>query len=496
MREMLTGRLFRGQTIRTRADVQRTERIHEPSVAEQIASALVWWTCWVLLMTAWAAFYIPPVGAALTAAVLGFLTGGGWGFLVGLVFVAVGSWLWSRRWPASWHRWATSRAQRFWRRIRYRWTWDDVLAATDVKATDASHRVVVPRLLWVRLGEHIDELSVQLCAGVTPGVIARQADTLACEWCALEVRVLPHPNRAGWVLLRVVYRDVLADDHTEDAAEIDFNSIEVGRREDGRPWLLRLMGTHVLIAGLTGAGKSGLVARIVKALAPAIHDGRVRLIGCDPKSGMEYRMFSGLFHMLAYGSDENLVAALEAAASLMRERADALGGKVRKLSIPTSAFPLWVILVDEIAALTSYIADKQLKDRAYAALMRMLTQGRAPGVVVIGCVQDPRKDTLPIRDRFGYRVGLRLDSDDEVKMVLGDTAYERGAHCDCIPESAPGMGYVVDEEGGNRTPVKVRADWVSDSELVFLASEYPSPTQEDVPALADKKRNSGGRQAS
>lgn len=493
MREIGTARLFRGQTIRTRADVMRTERIHERSLVAAWALAAAWWACWVAVMTLWLVVYVPPVGVALAALVTGLVLAGGWGLLAVVAIGALTARAWSRIRPASWEGWVTSRLRRFWRRTRYRWTWDDVCAATNVKATDASHRVIVPRLLWVGLGEHVDQLSVQLCAGVTPGTIARQADALACEWCALEVRVLAHPRHEGWVLLRVVYRDVLADDPADDPLTTpDFKWLRVGRREDGQPWWLRLMGTHVLIAGLTGAGKSGLVACVIRALGPAIHSGRVRLIGIDPKGGMEYRTVSELFYMLAYGSDEHMVAALEHAADLMGQRAEELGGRVRKLLAHMFGdHPLYVILVDELLALTTFIANRELKDRANAAIRRMLSQGRAPGFVVIGCVQDPRKEVLSFRDAFGYRVGLRLDSDTETKMVLTDSAYERGAHCDAIAEDCPGMAFVIDEDGGKRQPVKVRADWVSDAELTWLAAEYPAPVQVEVPPLLALRKRSG-----
>jgi S-DNA-T family DNA segregation ATPase FtsK/SpoIIIE len=490
MREITTARLWRGQTIRTRADVMRTERLHERSRLLRLSLTAGWWTGWLAVMTVWACLYVPVLGGALTVAALAWLALGPWGLLAVALGGALVGRLWSRSSPCTWDSRVTSRLRRFARRTRYRWSWDDVCAATGVKATDASHRVIVPRLLWVSLGEHFDQLHVQLCAGVTPGVLARQADALACEWCALEVRVLAHPHREGWVLLRVVYRDVLAEDpEDESLVSADFQWLRVGRREDGEPWWLRLMGTHVLIAGLTGAGKSGLVAAIIRALAPAIRDGKVRLVGIDPKGGMEYRMCSELFYMLAYGDDEHLVAALEFAADLMRQRAEALGATVRKLLARMFGdYPLYVILVDELLALTTYIANKELKDRANAAVRRMLSQGRAPGVVVIGCVQDPRKEVLSFRDMFGYRVALRLDSDTEVRMVLSESAYERGARCDAIPEACPGMGFVIDEDGGKRQPVKVRADWVSDADLEHLADVYSAPERVDVPPLVTRSK--------
>ncbi|MCD2198063.1 hypothetical protein LQ327_32295 [Actinomycetospora endophytica] len=488
MRETWTARMWRGQTIRTRSDVVRTEHIPYRPAPLTYSLAALRWSLWTVGMLAWGAIYIPAAGAALALLVLGGLLAGSWGLVAAAVLASLAGRLWARFWPVHWQRWGIGRAHRFWRRLRYRWSWDDVLAASGVKATDARHNISVPRLLWVSLGEHADALHVQLCAGITPATLAAQTDALASEWCALEVRVQAHPWRPGWVLLRVVYRDVLADDPAATAGPTDFRWLDVGRCEDGRRWWLRLMGTHILIAGLTGAGKSGLVAGIVKGLCPAIADGRVRLIGIDPKGGMEYRMYSELFYMLAYGTDDALVAALEAAADLMAERANQFGGRIRKLLRPTTTWPLYVLLVDEIAALTSFIANRELKERASAALNRMLTQGRAPGVVVVGCIQDPRKEVLPMRDRFGYRVGLRQDSPDEVRMTLSETAYDRGARCDLIPEDCPGIGYVIDDDGARREPVKVRADWVPDAELIWLAAQYPAPTQVDVPPLAAKNR--------
>lgn len=48
----------------------------------------------------------------------------------------------------------------------------------------------------------------------------------------------------------------------------DLRALEVGRREDGLPWLVRLHGTHVLVAGATGAGKASLLWGLVRAMFP------------------------------------------------------------------------------------------------------------------------------------------------------------------------------------------------------------------------------------
>jgi len=59
-----------------------------------------------------------------------------------------------------------------------------------------------------------------------------------------------------------------------------------------------------------------------------------------------------------------------------------------------------VVLVDEVAFLTAYQADRKLKDRTLAALATLTTQGRAVGYCVVAALQDPRKEVMNIRNLF------------------------------------------------------------------------------------------------
>ena len=51
----------------------------------------------------------------------------------------------------------------------------------------------------------------------------------------------------------------------------------MGRCEDGAPFTIRLHGTHLLIAGATGAGKGSYLWGLVRAMLPAMAAG---LAGC------------------------------------------------------------------------------------------------------------------------------------------------------------------------------------------------------------------------
>lgn len=355
------------------------------------------------------------------------------------------------------------------------------MAAAGVSARDATPNLRVPRLVFCHMGDHADVLTVQLCPGVTEDDLADATDAIRSEFRGLEVRVLPH-RRRGWVSLQIIGTDILRDPGgAVPPHEVpDLAALPVGGRDDGHPWTLALLGRHVLIGGATGAGKSSVIAALLCQLAPAIHAGTVRVIGIDPKGGMEFGLYSDLFHIFAADTETDLVLALEAAATVMDDRARELRSITRQHT-PSRAQPFYLVLVEEIASLTAYVSDRALKERAKQALGRLLTKGRAPGVSVLGCVQDPRKEVIDLRNLFTTRVGLRLTETKEVDMVLGDGARDRGATCDRIPMTTPGVGYVV--EDGHTAVAKVRAAWIDDDHLRWLATTYPSPTRDDLTRL-------------
>ena len=161
----------------------------------------------------------------------------------------------------------------------------------------------------------------------------------------------------------------------------------------------------------------------------------------------------------------------------MDERTQRLKGITRQHT-PTPADPYVVILIDEVASLTAYCADRDIKRRIQQALSLLLSKGRAPGYSVIAALQDPRKDVLPFRDLFPTRIALRLSEPEQVDMVLGDSARERGARCHDIPLALPGVGYLVRED--HPAPVRARFTWVSDDDIVSMSWPVDRPDPEST----------------
>ena len=151
---------------------------------------------------------------------------------------------------------------------------------------------------------------------------------------------------------------------------------------------------------------------------------------------------------------------------------------VTRLHQPSPAEPLIVIFIDELAAL-SYVNERDIRRRIENALGLLLSQGRAVGVSVVGAIQDPRKEVLPARDLFPVRVGLRLTEAEPVRLVFSPGARDRGARCDEIPHSLPGVAFV--EVDGEPEPVRIRFAYVTDDHTRTLAAGWrPLPFEPEI----------------
>jgi S-DNA-T family DNA segregation ATPase FtsK/SpoIIIE len=202
-----------------------------------------------------------------------------------------------------------------------------------------------------------------------------------------------------------------------------------------------------------------------------MQDGLVRVLAADPKL-MELAYGRIIFDTYGhYAADPAAIAAmLDAAVADMQDRAARFAGRQRDHT-PSREDPFTVVLVDEVAFLTAYQPDRSLKAQIMSALATLTTQGRAVGYSVVAALQDPRKDVLTIRNLFPDRIAMRLDEPEQVDMVLGDGARDRGATCELIsadPTTGAGVAFVRLE--GDPDPVRVRAGWVSDADIRALAA--------------------------
>jgi len=345
----------------------------------------------------------------------------------------------------------------------------------------------LPTVVGVRSGASWDEVRVRLVPGQKPEDFDQAARALASARgvARCQVRELA-PNLVSIDFQR---RNLLADPVTcpelatlarVPGHAIDLRRVLAGRTEYGQDWHISLAGpaSHLLAAGESGAGKNSLTWRPLVSIAPAIRDGLVRVSGIDPK-GMELAYGRGIFARYAVTGTEAL-ALLDDLVEAMTARKSEFAGQVRSVPI-SSEHPLELLEFDEIGALTRY-TDRKTRDAITERIALLTTQGRALGVTVRGYVQEPTKDTVPVRELFPRRICLRVAAKSHVGMVLGDQAYERGAWANRITDAEAGVGYIFGE--GIREPLRVRAGWVPDQTIKALEAFVTAPCARNSALLA------------
>jgi S-DNA-T family DNA segregation ATPase FtsK/SpoIIIE len=252
-------------------------------------------------------------------------------------------------------------------------------------------RESVPKIRRVRSTAWCDRVLILLVVGQCTEDVERVAPELAHSFGARACRV--REDRPGRLWLEFATGDPLTEivPALPVPATVDLESVPIGLQEDGEPWRLRVIGTHVLVAGATGSGKGSVLWSLLRGLGPEIRDGRVAVWAMDPKGGMELAPGRALFARFCGDDFEAMAELLEEAVGVMQDRARHLAG-VTRLHEPTIREPLILIIVDEVATLSAYLPDRKLRERMAHALGLLLTQGRAVGVCVVAALQAPRKE--------------------------------------------------------------------------------------------------------
>lgn len=487
----------------------------DPAPLEVSRPRLPWWTmlpgwvklvlspvaavvlvCWVGCQVGRVVYRYPLLLALLVAAWWSYSGVGPWWFCAALALLLGGLTLWWWRWRESFERFVVPRARTEFRRlVVYAFAWRSVMRLSEL-TKDKRGREYRPKLRRVRAEGWRDLVRVKMVKGQAPEQWELHASGLAHSFNAESCRV--RVVKPGRLELDFIHSDPLAraipvPDLVDDPAALDLRRVVIGRTETGKPLRLQLLGTHVLTVGVSGAGKGSLLWSVAWALAPAVRAGRVKLFGIDPKGGMELGQAPEVFEQVVFDNGSRAVTLLEWLAQEVKRRAESYRGR-RRMWTPESGDPFILLVVDELADLIAYQTDRTLRDRATRAVQAITSQGRAPGVCVLGLLQDPRKEIIAFRHLFSTRIAMRLDEPAQVDMVLGDGVRQRGANAHEIPESTPGVAWV--KEDGRREPVRARVFHVTDDHLgqlvAYLTGRAALSTAEVVDFPTDTTTTRGG----
>jgi S-DNA-T family DNA segregation ATPase FtsK/SpoIIIE len=330
-------------------------------------------------------------------------------------------------------------------------------------------------------GSHIQS-AAQTDWGWTARIRLRQGQTVAeaiNRLPALEsglgvragaVRIEPDPDRADRFDLTVLN----ADPHAEPlewpgpAIESIVEPFELGLFEDGTPVTVQVAHRHVLVGGLMGSGKSGLLNLILAELSGCLD---VVLWGIDLKSGMEILPWAGCLNRLATTPAE-AETLLRDATKVLNARADSLAHAGQRFWHPATDSPALAIVIDEHA---------ELADHAPGALVyvdSIARRGRAVAVTLISATQRPTQVAMgggAIRSQMDIRVCFRVRERRDVDLILGQGSLAAGWHAETL--DAPGKFLISAQE--HPLPKRARAYWLSDQDVQITADFYAP----DRPAL-------------
>jgi hypothetical protein len=215
----------------------------------------------------------PLLDLAAGLLVLTWIEAGWPGLVVLAVVVLAGLTVLRLAWPCWFAQLVSGPARNRWRWWFYRRHWQAVMTITRL-APAYRGRVVVPILGEVRVTGYTDVVSVRLVSGQSPADFAERAEGIAHGFRAHLCRV--RSSAPGTVVLELVRRDTLAEPMPALAIPdvTGLRALPVGKREDGGLFTVRLAGTHLLIAGATGAGKGSYLWGLVRAMLPSRDSAR------------------------------------------------------------------------------------------------------------------------------------------------------------------------------------------------------------------------------
>lgn len=409
-----------------------------PSVVIAFASTK-WWSRRYYHFLAAAAFGLVCTSLWFSGPRLPVLEG--W---AGVTAVASVLWWW-HRW-ASWGRVKTRQAGRAPERVRawwqarlWMWHWRRKIGEGEVRS--------------VTCDEHGHTLHL-----LAPGTVI--ADIKVDRWES-QLRLsqglmrVTQGEKAHRFDVRILHRDPLARPlvYPGGVKATVRSGIRLGRFEDGRMVRLTVREKHILIAGVTGAGKSGTVNALLAELAWCPD---VELWGGDLKGGMELgpwrERFSRLEVTVALVEEmlSDLLQTIESRTYIIRNRA-----KGKRSWYPTERDPQIVVVIEEVA---------RLARPGLELLEQVAMIGRALGVTLVCTTQQPSARILGstvLRSQLTTRIALRVGEKNEIGMVLDKGMDGQGWRPDRLRH--PGSFLIHSDE--HTTPMPARA-WLVDDETV------------------------------
>jgi DNA segregation ATPase FtsK/SpoIIIE, S-DNA-T family len=336
------------------------------------------------------------------------------------------------------------------------------------------HFGVQAKVIGTVAGPHITRYELRLAPGIKVGKVAQLKDDLAYALAATDIRILapiPGKQAVGVEVPNAKRRIVrLGDVFQEPPKDWSPLTVWLGKDVAGKAIGADLAKMpHILVAGTTGAGKSGAINAMLSSVLLRASPHEVRLVLVDPKQ-VELNHYESIPHLLtpvitsprmAANALQNLVKEMEqryGIMSLARTRSLVELNKARdKRGEPPLPYILCVI--DELADLMM-VAPADVED----SIIRLAQKARAVGIHLVLATQSPRVDVITgmIKANVPSRIAFAVSSQTDSRVILD----QNGA------ESLLGQGDMLFSPVGSSRLQRIQGAYIDEAQIAKLTEGW------------------------
>jgi S-DNA-T family DNA segregation ATPase FtsK/SpoIIIE len=336
------------------------------------------------------------------------------------------------------------------------------------------HFGIEAKIVGTVTGPHITRYEIRLAPGIKVAKVASLKEDLAYALAATDVRILapiPGKQAVGVEVPNKLRKIVHLGDVLQDAPP-DWSPLTVwlGKDVAGRAIGADLAKMpHLLVAGTTGAGKSGAINAMLSSILLRATPHEVRMVLVDPKQ-VELNHYESIPHLLtpvitsprmAANALQNLVKEMEQRYGLMslaRTRSLNELNKVRE-GRNEPALPYILCVIDELADLMM-IAPADVED----SIIRLAQKARAVGIHLVLATQSPRVDVITgmIKANVPSRIAFAVSSQTDSRVILD----QNGA------ETLLGQGDMLFSPVGTSRLQRIQGAYVDEEEVAELVEHW------------------------
>ncbi len=350
-------------------------------------------------------------------------------------------------------------------------------------------------------GPHITRYELRLAPGVKMSKVAQLKDDLAYALAATEIRILapiPGKTAVGIEVPNLKRRTVwLGDVFRPGVGGSDSSPLTVwlGKDVSGKAIGADLSKMpHLLVAGTTGAGKSGCINAMLSSILLNATPDEARLVLVDPKQ-VELNHYEEVPHLLtpvitsprqAANALQNLVREMEWRYGIMamkRTRSLKELNNVREAE-GDKKLPYILCVIDELADLMM-VAPGDVED----SIIRIAQKARAVGIHLVLATQSPRVDVITgmIKANVPSRIAFAVSSQTDSRVILD----HNGA------ESLLGMGDMLFSPVGTSKLQRIQGAYIDEEQIAaitgFWARQGEPELRQDLLEEVESEAGDGGR---